>query len=316
MKKNFKLAAALFAAALVLFASCNKKAEAQSSGGATAKSAKIGKPNAESDFEFEINKDVTAVYLTGYKGKSTKIVIPETIQGLPVTLIENFFMQDSSIKQNVTQVAIPKTVLAIGCNAFEELGSKTKNGTEIILSEGLISIGASAFEYAKISSVNFPSTLKYIGEAAFNDDSETPSTVKEFVLNEGLEILGGGGIPSSVESLTLPSTLKAISTQGGTAIKTITLPENFSELRWYGQIYRQGDVLKFDFHHSYDGRTLKDCFLDLQNVEISKKLAGVKINLPTKAERKALADSIDATFFNAIPDKSAAGVMENATFKY
>lgn len=313
MKKNFKLAAALFAAALVLFASCNKKAEAQSSGGATAKSAKIGKPNAESDFEFEINKDVTAVYLTRYKGKSTKIVIPETIQGLPVTLIEPLFMQYSSIKQNVTQVAIPKTVLAIGYSAFEELGSKTKNGTEIILSEGLISIGASAFVYAKISSVNFPSTLKYIGVDAF-DDSETPSTVKEFVLNEGLEILGS--IPDSVESLTLPSTLKAISTLGGvTAIKTITLPENFSELRWYGQIYKQGDVLKFDFH-SDDGGTLKDCFPDLQNVEISKKLADVKMNLPTKAEQKALADSIDATFFNAIPDKGAAWGMESQTFHY
>lgn len=311
MKKNFKLAAALFAAALVLFASCNKKAEAQSSGGATAKSAKIGKPNAESDFEFEINKDVTAVYLTRYKGKSTKIVIPETIQGLPVTLIESNFMHYSSIKQNVTQVAIPKTVLAIGYSAFKELGSKTKNGTEIILSEGLISIGASAFEYAKISSVNFPSTLKYIGVYAF-DDSETPSTVKEFVLNEGLEILGS--IPYSVESLTLPSTLKAIRTLDGvTAIKTITLPENFSELRWYGQIYKQGDLLKFDFH-SDDGGTLKDCFPDLQNVEISKKLADVKMNLPTKAEQKALADSIDATFFNAIPDKVWS--MEDGTFYY
>lgn len=53
MKRNLKIAVAFLAAAIMMFASCNKKAEAQDNSGAAGKAetaAKNAKPNPESDF--------------------------------------------------------------------------------------------------------------------------------------------------------------------------------------------------------------------------------------------------------------------------
>ena len=68
---------------------------------------------------------------------SGKIVIPETIEGYPVT--------------------------AIGEGAF----SPCSHITEIILPSGLKTIGDSAFAYVSFETVHIPDTVTYIGAGAF-----------------------------------------------------------------------------------------------------------------------------------------------------
>ena len=68
-----------------------------------------GSETRGSDFIYEIIEGNTAIRITGWTGTGTTVVIPETIEGLPVTEIAR---GDVSSFQNrsLTDVTIPKTV--------------------------------------------------------------------------------------------------------------------------------------------------------------------------------------------------------------
>lgn len=194
MKKTKIILAVLLLASL--FAGCNKKAEAEDNSGAETKAekaAKNAKPNPESDFEFEACDDFTYVEVTKYKGKSKKVVIPETIQGLPVMAVAIF-----DGLEEATLVVFPSTVKYIYAH---EIGTSLKEGkyADVVLPEGLIMIGS--MRYSKISYLKFPSTLKYINDGAFSG-LET----KTVVLPDTLEVIGRQAFKNStVETVTLPS---------------------------------------------------------------------------------------------------------------
>ena len=71
--KRFAMLAGLALAlmAVLSFTGCSKKDE-------------IAKAAPESDFEFELSDDGTFIAITMYKGNAKNLVIPETIQGVPV----------------------------------------------------------------------------------------------------------------------------------------------------------------------------------------------------------------------------------------
>jgi hypothetical protein len=118
--------------------------------GETAKAA------PESDFEFKISEDLTFIELTGYKGNAKNLVIPETIQGLPVEVINGF---EGNMK--IKSVVIPSSVKVIGSGAFSDCTSLEK----VTLPEGLFYIAGSAFSYTGLTSVTFPKTLEYLDKA-------------------------------------------------------------------------------------------------------------------------------------------------------
>lgn len=225
MKKTIKNIT-FFLIVLIFFASCNKNTDVKNSENSknSQKTIKIGKANSETDFNFETNEAITEIFITGYKGKSKKIVIPETIQGLPVVGIKKLEVYNLDNLESVTQLVIPSSVKFIA--KASGLGADTKNGVNIILPEGLVGIGYKAFYYAKINSINIPSTLKYIGTEAFSD-----AELKNINLNEGLEFIGLKSFyGSEIESLTLPSTLKFLVSGdvfgNCNNLKEINLPEN------------------------------------------------------------------------------------------
>jgi hypothetical protein len=86
---------------------------------------------------------------------------------------------------------------------------------EVHLPEGLVLIGNDAFRSCKkLRTINFPSTLRSIGDFAFFADSAKDKVpLEEITLNEGLETIGiyafEGG--EALRSVTLPSTLKTYS---------------------------------------------------------------------------------------------------------
>lgn len=118
--------------------------------GETAKTA------PESDFEFRLSKDGTFIAITGYKGNTKNLVIPETIQGLPVEVINGF---EGNMK--IKSVVIPSSVKVIVDSAFYECTSLEK----VTLSEGLLHIGRGAFSSTGLTSVTLPKSIEILFNA-------------------------------------------------------------------------------------------------------------------------------------------------------
>lgn len=232
MKRNLKIAAAFLAAAIMMVASCNKKAEAQDNSGAAGKAetaAKNAKPNPESDFEIKIADDLSFVSVTGYKGKSNKIVVPETIQGLPVMYV-------SLVAPDATLLVIPSTAKLIDVSVGRDL--KKGKYADVVLPEGLLAIKIRG----RISSVVLPSTVKYIGSMSYSDEYSYYLITKELVLPPSLEFIGRCALTGhnyetqeGIDNLTLPVPSGKLFLQGQSIYcKNLpNLPESLENYRTY-----------------------------------------------------------------------------------
>lgn len=109
-------------------------------------------------FIFSVGKTAT---LVEYKGKAEKVVIPQKINGVKVTKIEQYaFWQNKKIKS----VSIPQTVTTIGVAAFDECTALTK----VVLPKSLTKLSDSAFWYCtNLKTVVMYENLKTIGQNAF-----------------------------------------------------------------------------------------------------------------------------------------------------
>lgn len=108
--KRFAMLAGLALAlmAVLSFTGCNGK------GG-------IAKAAPESDFEFKVSEDGTFIELTKYNGNAKNLVIPETIEGLPVEVINGF-----EENMNIKSVVIPSSAKVIRDSAFAYCASLEK----------------------------------------------------------------------------------------------------------------------------------------------------------------------------------------------
>ncbi len=98
------------------------------------------------------------ISITGYTGSSSVVVIPSSINGLPVTgLAVAVFFSYSSL----TYVSIPNGITSVPPFAFYNCG----NLTGVQLPNDVSSIGNDAFAYCgKLVSLTFPNTLTSIGD--------------------------------------------------------------------------------------------------------------------------------------------------------
>ena len=105
---------------------------------------------------------------------SDKLVIPDTVMGVPVTTIDNKAVNGWS---GITSIVIPDTVSYIGKGAFESC----KDLESVYLGNGLKTIDASAFRNCThLKSVTIPKSVSIIGNGAF-DGGTSLETIK--VLN-------------------------------------------------------------------------------------------------------------------------------------
>jgi hypothetical protein len=98
------------------------------------------------DFKIAVTVAEGKVTITGYTGSATDVVIPSSINELPVT--------------------------AIGREAF-----KSKKLTRVSLPSSVSYIGESAFEDNQLTSVNIPDSVTSIGEDAFYDNKLTQVSI-------------------------------------------------------------------------------------------------------------------------------------------
>ena len=257
----------------------------------TAKAAAANtEPNSEDDFDWKVNDDFTEITITKYKGERKDVVIPATIQDVPVTCIG----AETFKYAKITSVVIPEGVKEIraeafnqsslqnieipkGCTLKEKAFSWCQELESVTLPEGLKIIPAECFyNCEKLANINFPSTLKYIGNKAFASRYDyAPCPLTTVDLPEGLEYIGKEVFMSdTTTSVSLPKSLKWVEGYPiiwGGNISTITIAEGCAPKVI---VHAEAQIKK-----SMDGRDLiKGTSID-KSLKLQKQLAALKVSM-------------------------------------
>ena len=165
----------------------------------------------ESDFVYESNGGRT-VMITEYKGSSTYVEVPATIDGYTVTALgDEVFNYESTI----TSIILPETITAVGMRAISncsslstlviptnltDIGSSAFSNNKNLITVGALGSGANIqigywesiskdyiqsglFEY--VEKIELPSGMKTIGDSAFFSSSK----LTEVILPDSLQTI-------------------------------------------------------------------------------------------------------------------------------
>ena len=136
------------------------------------------------------------ITLQKYTGSADVIIIPETIDGLPVKRIhEKCFYNHTEI----LKVVLPDTMRTIEYEAFYGCS----NLREINFPEGLYETGGWAFAYTGITEAVLPSTMKKLGYGTFYNCSK----LTDVVLPAGVRSIGEDTFHKCIrlKSVTIPA---------------------------------------------------------------------------------------------------------------
>ena len=192
--------------------------------------------NPASDFVYDMAPDGQGVMITSYKGKSTTVVFPDTIEGLPVTQIGGnedwaprvftHTMYKNTRNTSYT-ITVPKSVKILGNNAF--IGVKGKINIDL---SNLTSIGKEAFaEFDLTGTIKISKNLKFTGPDAFRKTKITAVIIEEGVTTLCYDDYVPDGTfmeCPNLKSVTLPSTLteiRGIPFSGCSALTEVIIPE-------------------------------------------------------------------------------------------
>lgn len=114
-----------------------------------------------------------------YDGEEQEVVIPDEIEGLPVTVIGSDSFKGCS---RITTLTIPDSVTSIESSAFYNCSGLT----EIKISESMTNIESNAFSgCSKLTDIKIPDSVTHIGDNAFSSclklkTIEIPETLTDF----------------------------------------------------------------------------------------------------------------------------------------
>lgn len=208
------------------FSACNGDGKKPASVESSSDSQTVENEGVENSpsLAYTLSEDKSSYAVSGIGSYIDKeVVIPASYHNLPVTEIAEGAFQESA----VTKITLPDTVTVIGKSAFEyckdlqfvTLGASVKTVGElafsnceslqtVLFSEGVQTIENYAFQNChKLNFSALPSTLKYIGKAAFFGVA-----LQELHLPDALETLGSHafGSCSKLKKLTVGSSLQTI----------------------------------------------------------------------------------------------------------
>lgn len=202
------------------------------------------------DYKIDINKG--AVTITGIGTvNGIFIVIPETIDGYPVTAIDDYAFKNNDV---IYSVDIPKTVEYIGqgafynctnltkvynlekCTALKSIERETfyncKYLRNITLPNSVISIEEYAFKSCHfLKKMDIPSGVNYIGIRAFDNCQ----SIEEIVVPEGVDIIEEGTFFScmKLKNISLPNGITEIADKAFAncyELETIELPSTLKTI--------------------------------------------------------------------------------------
>ena len=256
-------------------------------------------PNNASDFDYDtFEKDGERVIrLIRYKGERTDVVIPDTIEGLPVRILLGVTKQNENGYTGVVQgvfedtsiesVYIPSSVSSLGLATFAHCTMLKQ--VEFAKGCGITSLSTSCFEdCTALTRIDLSPLTKLMGTYyAFRDCT----SLEEVVLPEGMTIIDDGSFLncSALKSLYLPDSLEKIvknAFEGCIGIESISIGKN---LRLYEPgfatvIFNSPALKRITFR---EGRESLDGY------------ALVSITSPVSVEVPASVDVVSGnTFFN------------------
>lgn len=288
MRKIGKIVAAIAVATLVFgnFASCSKKGESAEK---TAKEKKTSKgvalkENPASDFSYTMTDDGQGVLIKKYIGSSPKIIIPATIEGLPVLEVEDLADLDHEYgdlywdnlwndyryhKNNVTitHISFPDSVRYIRNHSFRMSILEDYDALEYIkFPAGIETHPAIDFGDPLLDAVTGEQVL----------ESSIPSVegcdkLNKIIIPEGIKVLPNFQDCKALKSITLPSTVEVIPRScfsGCTSLEEIIIPETITKITF--------DTKTFD---EYWGK---------ETISKSYAFSGTHLNLATQAKLKQL----------------------------
>lgn len=149
---------------------------------------------------------------------------------------DSYEMQKGFVPVNLHKVIISDQVETIPGNAFY----KCEQIQEVLLSNKLEDIGYGAFRYTKIDSLNFPTSMKYIGNYAFNGSEIRRINI--FDLNSFLNIDSGSTFGGNTElylngklvtEVRFPDGIKEIKPvlAGISSLKKVIIPDSATNMR-------------------------------------------------------------------------------------
>jgi len=219
--------------------------------------------NAETDFEVALTDDGEGVVIKSYIGKSEKVIIPDTIQGMPVREILDAFGwsggysnsisfawsdEDNAKTKKITKIVIPEGVIKIGLISNENIVSVTlpsslksirgfegcKALTSVELPASITEIGVGFFKGCKaLTSINIPAGVTKIGEGAFYGTGLTSFPAS---LSKGITVIPENAFSFTDISgdLVIPEGITTISDKAFISCKNITsltLPSTIKEIQ-------------------------------------------------------------------------------------
>ena len=155
--------------------------------------------NPASDFEYtESNGKIT---ITKYIGQTKNVVIPSTINNLPVIAIGN----EAFFQNQLTSVIIPNSITSIDHFAFSNNQLKS-----ITIPNSVSFIGHGAFFENQLTSIIIPNSISSINKRTFANNKLTSVTIPNSVtLIDGHE-RGGAFSNNQLSTVTIPNSVTSI----------------------------------------------------------------------------------------------------------
>lgn len=210
------------------------------------------------EYEYFLNKDGT-VQVSSYLGKDSEVVIPDTIEGCPVTGISSYTFEGCDF---ITKIKIPDTVITVGDEAFSDTAyykneDNWDNGTlyvdkvlyevsedaegEFTVREGTTAIAYYAFVGCeKLTEITIPGSVKILPFRTFKGCY----SLTDLNVGEGTEIIEDQSFAGceKLENISLPKTIKRVGVKafGNTAFYN-------DEYNWdNGALYLDSILLELD----------------------------------------------------------------------
>ena len=157
---------------------------------------------AHPEWEYLIEHDT--IVITGYRGTDTHVVMPTSINGLPVFRIDNNAFEDNTTIQHLT---IASTVALLGRDMFLNSSVRTIDFEE---NAAVTIFPNSSFYGAKqLESITIPRNVEIIGDGAF-DHNEALRTIRFENGSKLREIQMYAFNRTGIETVTLPASLEII----------------------------------------------------------------------------------------------------------
>lgn len=229
----------------------------------------------------------SANYYDGTRDKRTEIVIPDEIDGLPVTSIGDYAFDGCD---GITSVTIPNSVTSIGKEAF----MICRHLTNVTIPDSVTSIGESAFHGCEdLKSVTIPDSVTNIGNYAFAGCwaletvtlSHNITNISEHMFR-GCENLKDITIPDSVTSIdkwafsgcnftsiTIPNSVTTIGNNAFNScdlLKSITIPNSVANI----------DDSAFEICSSLENITIPDSVTTIGNNAFGHCTSLTSITIP------------------------------------